>query len=97
MRTKQRTSELMATGLVTVWKHSYGFIKQPDGGADVFVHATALPQGRTHLVIGEVITFDIGTNERGNHAVNVQVFGGVEAEVEKAWASKDALAWDKSI
>jgi cold shock CspA family protein len=77
----------MHTGIVKMWRESYGFISQPDGGKDdLFVHATALPPGRTHLVIGEVVSFDIGTSDRGQHAVNVKVASGREAEIEKAYA-----------
>jgi cold shock protein len=80
----------MPTGIVKTWKHAFGFITNPDGGSkDVFVHVSALPPGRTELVSGEAVTYDLGTSDRGPIAVNVQVVSGKQGEVEKAWATHD--------
>jgi hypothetical protein len=39
-------------------------------------------------VIGEVVAFDVGRNEKGLFALNVKAVSGDEAEMEKAWLSK---------
>jgi CspA family cold shock protein len=51
----------------------YGFIQREDGGADVFVHFSALPQtgGYRSLAEGQRVQFDI-VQERGkDRAANV--------------------------
>jgi CspA family cold shock protein len=51
----------------------YGFIQREDGGADVFVHFSALPQtgGYRSLSEGQRVQFDI-VQERGkDRAANV--------------------------
>ncbi len=51
----------------------YGFIQQENGGEDVFVHFSALPQtgGYRSLAEGQRVQFDI-TQERGKErAANV--------------------------
>jgi hypothetical protein len=47
-----------------------------------------LPASRHDLAIGEVVAFDVGTNEKGPFALNVKVVSGDEAEKEKPWLSK---------
>jgi CspA family cold shock protein len=77
----------LITGTVKIWREGWGFIGQASG-PDVFVHRSALPASRHDLAIGEVVAFDVGTNEKGPFALNVKVVSGAEAEVEKAWLSK---------
>jgi CspA family cold shock protein len=53
----------------------YGFIKPDEGGADLFVHASALERaGMRDLVEGQKVSFDIETNQRSGKlaAVNIR-------------------------
>ena len=50
----------------------YGFIEQ-DGGADVFVHFSAIQQeGFKTLAEGDEVEFDITEGEKGPQAANVR-------------------------
>jgi CspA family cold shock protein len=52
----------------------YGFIKQENGGADVFVHFRQVnnPEGgRVSLADGQEVTFEIGEGQKGPQAENV--------------------------
>ena len=54
-------------GKVRMWNadRGYGFITRDDrGGADVFVHVSALQRGIYHLEARDLVEFDIGTNSR---------------------------------
>ena len=43
----------------------FGFIQPDDGGADVFVHVSAVEQaGMTGLVEGQKISFELESNQR---------------------------------
>lgn len=50
----------------------YGFIEQPNGGEDVFVHFSAITmEGFKTLAEGEEVEFEIRQGEKGLQAVNV--------------------------
>ena len=50
----------------------YGFIEQPDGGEDVFVHFTAIQMdGFKTLTAGQEVEFEVKQGEKGLHAANV--------------------------
>jgi CspA family cold shock protein len=50
----------------------YGFIEQPNGGEDVFVHFSAIAmEGFKTLTEGEEVEFEIRQGEKGLQAVNV--------------------------
>jgi len=55
----------------------YGFIQQENGGADVFVHFSAIngTGGRRTLLEGQKVTFEIGEGKKGPQAENVTVVG----------------------
>jgi cold shock protein len=56
----------MPTGTVKSFnmQRGYGFIGPDDGGADVFVHVTAVEQaGLTTLHEGQRVSFDVVTDE----------------------------------
>ena len=68
----------MATGVVK-WFNSekgYGFISQPDGGADVFVHYSAIQMsGYRSLTEGQEVEFDVQEGNKGLQAANVRAVG----------------------
>ncbi len=50
----------------------YGFIEQPDGGEDVFVHFTAIEmEGFKTLSEGQEVEFEVRQGEKGLQATNV--------------------------
>ncbi|UCC71787.1 MAG: cold-shock protein [Gemmatimonadota bacterium] len=51
----------------------YGFIEQPDGGEDVFVHFSAINmEGFKTLAEGQEVEFEIRQGDKGLQAANVQ-------------------------
>lgn len=50
----------------------YGFIEQPEGGEDVFVHFTAIQMdGFKTLTAGQEVEFEVKQGEKGLHASSV--------------------------
>lgn len=50
----------------------YGFIEQPNGGEDVFVHFSAITMdGFKTLAEGEEVEFEVRQGDKGLQAVNV--------------------------
>lgn len=50
----------------------YGFIEQPDGGEDVFVHFSAITMdGFKTLAEGEEVEFELRQTDKGLQASNV--------------------------
>ncbi|WP_457154701.1 cold-shock protein [Mesorhizobium sp. P5_C1] len=64
------------TGTVVTWVpgSAYGFIAPHDGGADLFVHVTALPDSIDALRVGERVSFSSQVDSRTGklRAVNVE-------------------------
>ncbi len=64
----------MATGTVK-WFNSekgFGFIEQDGGGADVFVHFSAIASsGYRELTEGQKVKFDVAQGQKGPQAENV--------------------------
>jgi CspA family cold shock protein len=50
----------------------FGFLSR-EGGADVFVHRDALPQGVTELKPGQRVEFGVAEGRRGEQALSVRV------------------------
>ena len=69
------TSEVpMPTGKVKWFKveQGFGFI-QSDEGDDVFVHASALPEGTAALKPGQRVEFGIAEGKRGPQALSLRI------------------------
>ncbi|HZP50979.1 cold-shock protein [Actinocrinis sp.] len=65
----------MASGTVKWFnaEKGYGFISQDDGGADVFVHFTAIQtSGYRSLDENQRVEFDVTTGPKGPQAENVK-------------------------
>ena len=66
----------MATGTVKWFNPTkgYGFIQPDQGGADVFVHITALEAaGMRSLNEGQKVSFELATNKGKTSAVNIKI------------------------
>lgn len=64
----------MATGTVKWFNESkgFGFITQDEGGADVFVHFSAIQgSGFKTLAEGQKVSYDIQQGPKGPQAANV--------------------------
>ena len=59
----------------------FGFVTQ-DGGADVYVRATALPTGVTDLKTGQRVEFGIVESRKGNQALQVKILDTPPSVVE---------------
>jgi len=68
--------ERVASGTVK-WFNSekgFGFIQQDDGGADVFVHYSAISSsGYRELAEGQKVEYDVTQGQKGPQAENVRV------------------------
>lgn len=65
----------MATGTVKWFnaEKGFGFISQPDGAPDVFVHHSAIQkQGYRTLDEGESVEFEVQQGPKGLQATNVR-------------------------
>jgi CspA family cold shock protein len=69
-------SFIMATGIVKWFNPTkgYGFIQPDQGGADVFVHITALEAaGLRSLNEGQKVSYELATNKGKTSAANLKI------------------------
>lgn len=59
-------------------KKAFGFIELPEGGMDIFVHATQLRKSGIlrHLEEGEKVTFLVETGPKGRFATAISLLEG---------------------
>ena len=63
------------SGTLRSWKddRGFGFIAPTHGGAELFVHISALPRDGSRPTVGEKLTYELGRGKTGQpQAVNVQ-------------------------
>lgn len=74
---------MMETGIVNRFNKikGYGFITPDNGGAEVFVHFSAVQtEGYKELKIGQRISYILSNSERGEFATEVKVIEELEQE-----------------
>lgn len=70
-------------------KKGFGFVAPDTGGADVFVHRSALQRShQTHIATGDRITFNVEQREKGPAAVDVKAANGALPQSGQADDSK---------
>lgn len=54
-------------GRVRTWKDDkgFGFVVPNDGGSDVFLHISAFTRRRKRPEVGDLVTYELSTDERG--------------------------------
>lgn len=60
-------------------ERKYGFIKSKDG-KEIFVHASEFMQGHAEPKAGDEVEYEIGSNHKGDCAVNVYILDNEVAE-----------------
>ncbi|MBZ4488166.1 cold shock domain-containing protein [Microbacterium sp. cx-55] len=83
----------MPTGKVRFYdeEKGFGFITTDDG-QDVFLHATALPQGATALKAGARLEFGVADGKRGLQALSVRVLEAPVSLAKRARKPADDMA-----
>jgi cold shock protein len=83
----------MPTGKVRFYdeEKGFGFITTDDG-QDVFLHATALPDGTPALKAGARLEFGVADGKRGLQALSVRVLDAPPSLAKRARTSADDMA-----
>lgn len=78
----------MLSGLVKVWleEKGYGFVTPSDNSGDVFVHRSALQDGKM-LVQGAMVTFDTQFDAARGKRIATKCFGAAGGSEGGAWSS----------
>lgn len=80
---------MRAKGKITQWDDAkgFGFIQPMLKGERVFVHVKALQNRTRRPVIGEVVTYSVGKDDRGRAQANAVTFAGEKLIVKAARTS----------
>ena len=83
----------MPTGKVRFYdpEKQFGFLSSSEGG-DVYVHASALPEGVTTLKAGQQVEFGIVQGRRGDQALNVRLIDPPPSLSKQQRKSADEMA-----
>lgn len=90
-------------GTLATWnaERGFGFIRLPQGGADVFVHVSAFPRDGRPPVVGELVSFEVETGPEGkSHALRIQRAGGQAAaprRTPEARAGREARSGHRGV
>ena len=62
---KESEKEFMFTGFIKKWdRRGYGFVQRDDSERDIFLHVSALPDGRESLAEGTRVEFQPASDVR---------------------------------
>lgn len=70
----------------------FGFLSKDDGGEDVYVRASALPEGITSLRRGQRVEFGVVEGKRGEQALSVRVLESPPSLSKSSRKSPEELA-----
>ena len=70
----------------------FGFIAKDDGGDEVYVHASGLPEGTETLKKGQRVEFGLIEGRRGEQAISVRVLDAPVSLSKASRRSSEAMA-----
>lgn len=75
-------------------KKGYGFIVNPQGGSDVFVHYSQIDTERRFKTLrtGQVVEYDLEDGPKGLHAVNIGILDEQPQLPQQPSAPRDTYA-----
>ncbi len=84
----------MPTGKVRYYdaEKGFGFLSKDEGGDDVFVRASALPEGVTSLKRGQKVEFGVIDGKRGEQALSIHLLEAPPSLSKASRKSPDAMA-----
>lgn len=84
----------MPTGRVRYYdvEKGFGFLSKDDGGEDVFVRASSLPEGVTSLKRGQKVEFGVIDGKRGEQALSVRLLEAPPSLSKATRKSPDVMA-----
>ena len=74
MRADDWILKVRLSGQISSWNddRGYGFVAPSQGGAELFMHISALPRDGSRPTVGETVTYELGRGKNGQpQAVNV--------------------------
>ncbi len=81
----------MPTGTVKWFNNAkgFGFILPENGGEDLFAHYSSIDMdGYKTLKAGQAVEFEVIKGDKGMHATNIRIAGGLSAEPETPEATE---------
>ena len=84
----------MPTGRVRYYdaEKGFGFLSKDEGGDDVFVRSSALPDGVTTLKRGQKVEFGVVDGKRGEQALSLHLLEAPPSLSKASRKSPDAMA-----